>query len=610
LSGGIGKATGGAGVGSLMPWLLLLLLFLSPLSHAEIGQRSLQAPMSILDDWAFMPDDKSEYSSVNFDDTAWPRRSLSDPRTVAGEERPLGIVWYRKVIQFEAPIDYARISRLGLQLEAVNYAVDVYAGGLKLGSIGGVDKGYPDFRKGEVWRIPAEAVTTDGRLVLALRVWGGSLSLADSGAHFRSEAQMLGDYVTLKQSLRNSKLPSLFMGSVLLLFSLFAFYLYRCSDSLADYFWFGCVCLATAVFTLVHNDWHSLFGLSAGISERLLFLSMVGVLTGGITLVWSLMNEVLPRWLVFYLSGLGAVSLALALQPSLIVLIWLRDFVWLTVSLVVPALFYLLYTKVRQKLPEARLVTLAVGVFLISIWHDMYYVSFSRELGAVTYYPFGFSTVLIIMVSLIGARFGSQMQVLEQAVQSRIAELSETNEQLKTLSERDSLTRLDTRRGIQQKAVSLLSRLTDVSRPPAVAILDIDGFKVLNDRYGHRIGDQVLTEFADRLRSSARSHDLIGRWGGEEFIVIVSGAERTEVIARLEAFRKLVQDRPFYCVDDNANDLYCDVTVTIGLTYHRSGEALEHALTRADRALYRGKDQGRNQIVTIDTVVNTGEPHA
>jgi len=240
----------------------------------------------------------------------------------------------------------------------------------------------------------------------------------------------------------------------------------------------------------------------------------------------------------------------------------------------------------------------------------MYYVSFSRELDAVTYYPFGFSTVLIIMVSLIGARFGSQMQVLEQAVQSRIAELSETNEQLKTLSERDSLTRLDNRRGIQQKAVSLLARPMDVVRPPAVAILDIDHFKVLNDRYGHRIGDQVLTEFADRLRSSARSHDLIGRWGGEEFILIVSGAERTEVIARLEAFRKLVQDRPFYCVDDNANDLYCDVTVTIGLTYHRSGEALEHALTRADRALYRGKDQGRNQIVTIDTVVNTGEPHA
>ena len=585
-----------------MPWLFCLLLLLSSASQAELGQRSLEAPVSIADDWAFMPDDKSEYASVNFDHTAWPRRNLIDRRTVAGEEHTVGIVWYRKVLHFDAPIDYSRIARLGLQLEAVNYAVDVYAGGLKLGSIGGVDKAFPDFRKGEVWRIPAEAVTTDGRLVLALRVWGGALRITDSGAHFRSEAQLLGDYVTLKQSLRNSKLPSLFMGSVLLLFSLFAFYLYRCSDSLGDYFWFGCVCLATAIFTLVHNDWRNLFGLSAGVSERLLFLSMVGIIIGGIPLVWSLMSEMLPRWLVFYLGGLGAVSLALALQPSLILLIWLRDFVWLTASLLVPALFYLLYTKVRQKLPEARLVTLGVGIFLISIWHDMYYVGFARELGAVTFYPFGFSAVLIIMVSLIGARFGSQMQVLEQAVQSRIAELSETNEQLKTLSERDSLTRLDNRRGVQQKAMSLLTRLTEVGRPPAVAILDIDHFKALNDRYGHRVGDQVLTEFADRLRSSARSHDLIGRWGGEEFILIVSGAERSDVAARLEAFRKLIEERPFYCVDDDANDLYCDVTVTIGLTFHRAGEALEHALTRADRALYRGKDKGRNQIVTIDSV--------
>ena len=133
-----------------------------------------------------------------------------------------------------------------------------------------------------------------------------------------------------------------------------------------------------------------------------------------------------------------------------------------------------------------------------------------------------------------------------------------------------------------------------------VAVLDIDHFKLLNDQHGHQIGDQVLAEFAERLRVFCRSHDLVGRWGGEEFILILEGLDRQAAQARLQALHTMIGSRPFYCEGEAVQTFYVDVTATVGVAYYRSDDTLDSVISRADRALYRGKEQGRNQVVHID----------
>lgn len=581
-------------------FVLLCLVFCANAYSIQVDN-VLERGIAINDEWAFMPQDDYRYSELGYDHSTWPTKNLTDEWPSAGYPASGHVIWLRKELQFDVPLDYARAARLGLRFGPIRQAADVYAGGIKLGSIGYVDDGgEPDFRKVTVWRIPVEAISTDGRLVLAIRVWGKALRFGDGGARFTPNSQILGDYAALKRELRASKLPALFIAFVLFLFSLFSFYLYRRSHALRDYFWFGVVTLSTSIFTFVFHDWRELLGWSAQLSERLLFLSFAALVLGGQRLLWSLLVEPFPRWLtVYHLVAVGA-CLVFALQPSLSVLLGVRDLFWLFFSLSVPAVAGLLWRKLRAGVSEARVVVVAVVLFLLLGWHDMVRELFSYQSTWAVLYPYGFLMLAATMAILIANRFGAQVEVLEAAVAVKLAELEDINSQLRTLSERDSLTQLDNRRGLEDKARSLLSRPADVNKPAAVVLLDIDHFKRLNDQHGHQVGDQVLTEFSERLRAFCRSHDLVGRWGGEEFILILEGLDRQSARARLQDLHTLIGSRPFYCEGEAAQVFYVDVTATVGVAYYRSDDTFDSVISRADRALYRGKEQGRNQVVHID----------
>lgn len=585
----------------MMRLLVLLFLALSVKANALDVERVLEHSIALNDGWAFMPQDDYRYSELDYDHATWPTQNLTDPWPSAGYPASGHVIWLRKELQFDLPLDYARAARLGLRFGPIRQAADVYAGGMKLGSIGQVeDGGVPDFRKVSVWRIPVEAITTDGRLVIAIRVWGESLRFSDNAAKFAPHSQLLGDYVALKRELRASKLPALFIAFVLFLFSLFSFYLYRRAHALRNYFWFGVVTLSTSVFTFVFHDWRELFGWSVQFSERLLFLSFTALVLGGQRLLWSLLVEPFPKWLtVYHLVTLGA-SVVFVLQPSLSVLLGVRDVFWLVFSLSVPAVATLLWQKLRAGVGEAKVVVVAVVLFLLLGWHDMVRELFSYQSTWAVLYPYGFLMLAATMAILIANRFGAQVEVLEAAVAVKLAELEDINSKLRSLSERDSLTQLDNRRGLEDKARSLLSRPVDVSKPVVVALLDIDHFKLLNDQHGHQVGDQVLAEFAERLRAFCRSHDLVGRWGGEEFMLILEGLDRQATRARVQELHTMIGSRPFYCEGEAAQTFYVDVTATVGVAYYRSDDTFDSVIGRADRALYRGKEQGRNQVVHID----------
>lgn len=126
-------------------------------------------------------------------------------------------------------------------------------------------------------------------------------------------------------------------------------------------------------------------------------------------------------------------------------------------------------------------------------------------------------------------------------------------------------------------------------RPVSVLMVDIDNFKSINDGFGHPAGDQVLIELARRLAESVRSADMVARWGGEEFVILLRDCSLKDAVARAEKIRRQIGDAPFAGVGK--------VTVSIGVAQRTADEESASWLGRADKALYEAKRAGRNTVV-------------
>jgi diguanylate cyclase (GGDEF)-like protein len=130
-----------------------------------------------------------------------------------------------------------------------------------------------------------------------------------------------------------------------------------------------------------------------------------------------------------------------------------------------------------------------------------------------------------------------------------------------------------------------------------VLFLDIDNFKIVNDTYGHNIGDGVLMMVARTLSNNLRAHDLVGRYGGEEFVAIITHVDIAQLHSFAERLRLLVENSSH---DTEYGTI--QVTVSIGATVVRPEDTIETAITRADLFMYNSKVSGRNRV-SIDTMI-------
>lgn len=159
--------------------------------------------------------------------------------------------------------------------------------------------------------------------------------------------------------------------------------------------------------------------------------------------------------------------------------------------------------------------------------------------------------------------------------------------ELEHLATHDSLTQTLNRRALLQRCEEELERAQRYGNGPAIMMLDLDNFKAVNDTRGHQHGDAVLVYFADRVRQVLRRADRLGRYGGEEFMVLLPGADGA-------AARSVAQR----IHDALATGHPLDCRVSIGVTtWQGPGETLDAMLSRADAAMYRAKELGRNQTV-------------
>ena len=146
------------------------------------------------------------------------------------------------------------------------------------------------------------------------------------------------------------------------------------------------------------------------------------------------------------------------------------------------------------------------------------------------------------------------------------------------------------------KILEALDQTLQIEQPSAVLLCDVDHFKGINDTHGHLAGDAVLREIAHRLRRAVRQDDAIGRYGGEEFLVLLTGCDQRSLLERAEQLCAKVADTGFNIEGDSIS-----VSVSIGAVFvigNEPRQTSEAILRRADNALYRAKENGRNRVVT------------
>jgi two-component system cell cycle response regulator len=173
--------------------------------------------------------------------------------------------------------------------------------------------------------------------------------------------------------------------------------------------------------------------------------------------------------------------------------------------------------------------------------------------------------------------------------------LRESVQQTIELAVTDGLTGLNNRRYLDTHLKLLFERAAARGRPLSVCITDIDRFKSVNDTYGHDAGDQVLKEFAARIRSTVRGADLACRFGGEEFVVVMPDTLPDTAESVAERLRSVIETEPFHLRDAG---IMLNLTASMGISSTIWGAATPEALLKqADKALYDAKHAGRNRVV-------------
>src|SRR6476659_3942003 len=174
------------------------------------------------------------------------------------------------------------------------------------------------------------------------------------------------------------------------------------------------------------------------------------------------------------------------------------------------------------------------------------------------------------------------------------ARLRDNVQQSMEMAVTDGRTGLYKRRYMETHLATLVEQAAGRGKPLTLLVLDIDYFKAINDTYGHDAGDDVLREFATRIKKSIRGIDLACRYGGEEFVIVMPETDMAVAALVAERIRRRIASEPF-AIDQGAKAI--DVTLSIGLSALNTSDTAATILKRADQALYRAKRDGRNRVV-------------
>ena len=204
----------------------------------------------------------------------------------------------------------------------------------------------------------------------------------------------------------------------------------------------------------------------------------------------------------------------------------------------------------------------------------------------------GHFLMLVAMLPAVSL-LSSRLARLRERSRRQRHDIAQALARIQDLATRDELTGLVNRRHMSNLLERERQRGVRSGRGFSLAMVDIDLFKAVNDHYGHPVGDDVLRTFSQQAPQALRGTDVVARWGGEEFVLLLPEAALSAARIGVERLRGRIAATPMA----HLSGVPIRVTVSVGLTEHIAGESVTQTLERADRALYEAKAQGRNRTV-------------
>ena len=247
-------------------------------------------------------------------------------------------------------------------------------------------------------------------------------------------------------------------------------------------------------------------------------------------------------------------------------------------------MFGMFYLSVRAALWVAlySLVLFGAGMLLMGDLHPEVYQP-SVELGH----------FLVLCVALPGVSvLAGRISRIRRRQQEQKIELTRALEQIRAMATRDELTGLLNRRHMQTILEQEAARCLRGGHGYCLALIDLDHFKLINDEHGHAAGDTVLRQFAETALAVIRGADVLARWGGEEFVLMLAETRMPAALAGVERLREAIGQLQMAHAERSLT-----ISFSAGLTESRPRETLGQTLERADKLLYRAKAEGRNRVV-------------
>ena len=198
------------------------------------------------------------------------------------------------------------------------------------------------------------------------------------------------------------------------------------------------------------------------------------------------------------------------------------------------------------------------------------------------------------------ARLQSMLRIkrLQEELEERERELLEANERLRHMSQTDALTGLDNRRQIETRIEEMFEHAKRLNEPFSVVMVDLDRFKSVNDTYGHQAGDAVLRQLARILKQEVREIDHAGRYGGEEFILLLTGTVLDAAVTFAERVRKAIEAHTFTF---DGTSIQRTASFGVAMWPHPKIANCDELVRAADESLYVAKETGRNRVIRFDS---------
>ncbi|MGK0468588.1 sensor domain-containing diguanylate cyclase [Clostridium sp.] len=397
----------------------------------------------------------------------------------------------------------------------------------------------------------------------------------------------------------------LFLFGMLLIMGIYhlGIYIMRRKDWAPLYFSIFCLLFALRMLMVGERFLPSIFGIDFFIYGRTAYFCVFVGFAALCGFLYYALKGLFAKWFIKVSVSLGVIfGLLVLLVPysifdKLLIIYAIFGFALITYAIV------RLLVGVLKCYPFASIVLLGFACLAVTFVNDLIYqVTLANKTSLI---PLGVAIFTFTQAYTLSAKFSNALTRAEQLsldkqsilselkhvninlesiVDERTADLQNALEEMEIMSKTDYLTKLPNRRLMLEKTDQLIEQNKDFF----IALVDIDHFKDVNDTYGHERGDEVLKKISTVMNSAVGNDGIVGRWGGEEFLIVLMNGQPETILKKANAISQAVADCRYEGIDKN-------ITITIGLCRYSEQYSMKGTIANADKALYQGKINGRNQ---------------